>query len=167
MSENNKAAQARMRLVEVGGRTSQDLGLGRIVGEILMYLYLREDAQSLDRIEKDLKLSKAAVSVVARQLESLGLLRRVWKRGDRKSYYRTAENLATALQHGLLGFVRQKVDAVAAELEQVDGMLVEADKEQEERSETAFLRSRVRRAREMEGRLEKILKSPLLKVFVR
>jgi len=38
-----------MRLVEVGGNAAQDLGLGRIVGQIVVYLYLSEAERSLIR----------------------------------------------------------------------------------------------------------------------
>jgi len=65
-------AEIRSRLIEVAGKTSQDLGLGRIVGQILVYLYLRNGDCSLDTIGEDLGLSKASVSVAVRQLESLG-----------------------------------------------------------------------------------------------
>jgi DNA-binding transcriptional regulator GbsR (MarR family) len=166
MARTDKASEARMRLVAIGGRTAQDVGLGRIVGEILVYLYLQEEACSLDRIQADLRLSKAAVSTAARQLERLGLLRREWKRGDRRSYYRTAETMAAALQQGLLGLVRQKLDAVSAELDQADGVLAGANGTQGER-EIAFLRGRVKRARVLGDRLGKILCSPLLKIFAR
>jgi DNA-binding transcriptional regulator GbsR (MarR family) len=166
MTKRGRAVEARMRLVEIGGRTAQDLGLGRIVGEILVYLYLQEAECSLDRIEEDLRLSKAAVSTAARQLESLGLLRRVWKRGDRKSYYRTAETMAAALQQGLLGLVRQKADAMAAELERVEALLAEPGAK-EDGKDLAFLRGRVQRARVLDQRLSKILRSPLLRIFAR
>ena len=72
---DNVAQEARSRLIETGGRTSQDLGLGRIVGQILVYLYLTDGDCSLDKIGADLDLSKASVSIAARQLESLWLLR--------------------------------------------------------------------------------------------
>ena len=61
-----------MRLIETGGQTSQDLGLGRIVGQILVYLYLKPSACSLEELENDLGLSKASISIAARQLEQLG-----------------------------------------------------------------------------------------------
>ncbi len=48
-----------MRLVETGGRTSQDLGLGRIVGQILVYLYLQPAACSLEELEENLGLSQS------------------------------------------------------------------------------------------------------------
>ncbi|EKD24559.1 MAG: hypothetical protein ACD_80C00207G0001, partial [uncultured bacterium (gcode 4)] len=56
MEHEKKLQEARMRLIETGGRTSQDLGTGRIVGQILIYLYLREDESSLDGIAEDLGL---------------------------------------------------------------------------------------------------------------
>ena len=154
-----------MRLVEVGGRTSQDLGLGRILGQILVYLYLTEGECSLDQIGEELGLSKAAVSVAARQLESLGLVRRVWKRGDRKNYYRTADNIATALQQGLLAFVRQKIQGTTTELDYVNNMLEKAVENSNTDADTQFLYNRVKRARQLRDRVGRVLESPLLKIF--
>ena len=65
--------ESRKRLIETGGRMSQDLGMGRIVGQILIYLYLSPAEASLDEIEEQLELSKASVSIAARQLENFGL----------------------------------------------------------------------------------------------
>jgi len=156
-----------MRLVEMGGQTSQDLGLGRIVGQILVYLYLSEQECSLDQIGEDLGLSKAAVSVAARQLESLGLLRRVWKKGDRKNYYRTADNIATALQQGLLTFAGQKIQAVATELDQASRQLEQAVAKSNHDSETEFVYGRVKRAKLLRDRAAKILGGPLFRLFVK
>ena len=61
MVDTSKINDARLRLIETGGRTSQDLGLGRIVGQILIYLYLQPEACPLDRLEQDLGLSKAPI----------------------------------------------------------------------------------------------------------
>ncbi|MGB5687431.1 MAG: MarR family transcriptional regulator, partial [Candidatus Electrothrix sp.] len=106
MDSADNIAAARKNLVETGGRTSQDLGLGRIVGQVLVYLYLQPQECSLDVLEQELGLSKASVSVAARQLESLGLVQRVWIKGERKKYYRSAENIAQALQQGVLSMLR-------------------------------------------------------------
>ncbi len=160
-------SEIRARLVEVGGRTSQDLGLGRIVGQILVYLYLRNGDCFLDQIGEDLGLSKASVSVAVRQLESLGLLRRSWKKGDRKSYYRTADDIATALQHGLLTFVRQKMQAVGTELEYVNEMFEKADVSSNTDPDTQFLYNRIKRAKLLHDQVGQALESPLMKIFVR
>jgi len=167
ITKNDTAHEVRRRLVEVGGRTSQDLGMGRIVGQILVYLYLRDGECSLDEIGQDLGLSKAAVSVAARQLENLGVLRRSWKSGDRKTYYRTAENIATALQHGLLAFFGQKIRTVASELDSANDLLQKELSGRDSDPELQFLQGRVKRAKLLRDRASGLLESPLLKFFVK
>jgi DNA-binding transcriptional regulator GbsR (MarR family) len=122
-TRSGAAREARARLVEAGGRTSQELGLGRMVGQVLVSLYLADGERSMDEIEAELGLSKAAVSVASRQLEGLGLVTRVWRAGDRRSYYRTADNLASALQAGLLALARRKLDGAGGELDRVHDLL--------------------------------------------
>jgi len=154
--------EIRMRLIEVGGKTSQDLGMGRIVGQILMYLYLRDGECSLDQIGDDLGLSKAAVSTAVRQLESLGLLRQVWRRGDRKNYYRTADDVGSALRNGLLTFVRQKVQTVAMEIDHANKILEDEINNSGASPETHFVHSRVKRAQHLRDLAESLLENPLL-----
>lgn len=155
MKEADGIYSARMCLVETGGRTSQDLGLGRIVGQILVYLYLQPQACTLDKLETDLGLSKASVSIAARQLEHLGLIKRVWVKGERKKYYRSAENIGQALQQGLLSIIRQKVDDFGEQLETALGLLDDADESQEQ--EVQFLRKRIDRANHLQKQLYNIL----------
>jgi len=163
------ANEARRRLVESGGRISQDLGLGRIVGQIMLYLYLREKECSLDEICGELGLSKASVSIAIRQLESLGLVHPVWKKGDRKNYYRSADNIAAALQQGLLAFLRQKIHTAAIELDHVGGMLETAVGQQGAGADTdlKFLHGRVKRAKELRDSVGKVLESPILGLFLK
>lgn len=155
--------QVRKRLTEVGGRTAQDLGLGRIVGQILVHLYLSPAEQALEDIAKDLGLSKAAVSIAARQLESLGLLRRSWKSGDRKIYYRTADDIATALHQGLLMLVRNKMSLLATELQQAETELTFKDAG----TEAEFILGRVKRARKLRDNAMAVLENPVVKLLTR
>ena len=161
------AQDVRARLIELGGRTAQDLGLGRIVGQIVVYLYLKDGECSLDQIGDDLGLSKPAVSVGARQLENLGIIRRSWKKGDRKTYYRTADNIASALQQGLLSFVGQKIQSVATELDSANDALEKAMAGRRDDPEVEFVHSRVKRAKILRDRLAGILDSPLVRLFVK
>jgi len=164
---NKVTSEIRTRLVEVGGRTSQDLGLGRIVGQILVYLYLRDGDCSLDKIGEDLGLSKASVSVAVRQLENLGLLRRTWKKGDRKNYYRTADEIGTALQNGLFTFVRQKMQAVGTELNYVNEMFEKEDASSNTDTDTQFLHNRIKRAKLLHDQVSQVLESPLMKKLIK
>lgn len=159
------AREARDRLVEVGGQAAQDLGFGRIMGRIVIYLYLADGERSLDEIEHDLALSKAAVSGAARQLETLGLLRRVGRPGDRKVYYRTADNLGEVFRDGLTTLMRRKVTTFSSELEQTEALLRQADNGKED--DVTFLRSRVRRARQLSNRVERLLNSRVLRFLAR
>ncbi len=166
MEASENITTARFRLVETGGRTSQDLGLGRIVGQVLVYLYLQPDECSLDVLESDLGLSKASVSVAARQLETLGLVNRVWVKGERKKYYRSADNIASALQKGLLSIVRQKVDNFGEELDS-SMELLEGVTLQEKNRELEFLKQRVGRASNLQKRLNKVLGNPLVRLLTK
>lgn len=148
----------RQRLTEAGGRMSQDLGLGRIVGQILVFVYLRREACSLDEIGSALELSKPSCSIAARQLERLGMIVRVWRSGDRKSYYRTADNFMDALQKGLVEYFRQKLSAVGLEIEHARQLLEQLDDRAD--SETTFLVRRVQRASQLKKKADMILTSP-------
>ncbi len=166
MNPTDNIHTARSRLIETGGRTSQDFGLGRIVGQVLVYLYLQPKECSLDVLESDLGLSKASISVAARQLESLGLVSRVWVKGERKKYYRSAENIASALQQGLLSIVRQKVELFGGELD-ISMELLESAAAQDGNRDLEFLRQRVSRASKLQKRLRRVVGNPLLRLITK
>lgn len=156
--------EARNRLVEAGGKISQDLGMGRIVGQILLLLYLNPEEVSLDAMEEDLGLSKASVSIAARQLESFGLIRRVWKKGDRRSYYRTTENIGTALQQGVMTFLRQKLLIFGSELEYAQKLL-EEEGNNDHGEQVEFCQRRVQRALQLQKRFEGFISNPIINIL--
>lgn len=157
------ANEIKQRLVDTGGRMSQDLGLGRIVGQTLVYLYLTRDECSLDEICEYLQLSKASTSIAARQLERLGMIVRSWKKGDRKIYYRTADNFTKALQKGMYEYVLQKLDIVGDEIalakEEIEQLANGND------PEILFLERRINRVNELKLKTQKIVKNPLAKIL--
>ncbi len=157
------AREVRRRLAAAGGRTSHDLGLGRIVGQMVVYLYLWEGDCSLDQIAEELGLSKAAVSVAARQLEHLGLIRRTWREGDRRKYYRTADNIGIALRQGLLSIVLNKIEAMAGELDAAQAALAAGSRQE---ADLQFLAGRVKRAQVLRERADKMLGHPLLSLLI-
>ena len=165
MEDNKKLQEARMRLVETGGRVSQDFGTGRIVGQVLVHLYLQESECSLDGIGEDLGLSKSSVSIAVRQLEQLGLAKKVWKPGDKRNYYKSADNIAKALQHGVLSLVRQKVQLFGGELDSSLELINELSENTLLNDEVHFLRQRIERAQKLQNGLERILGNPLVKLL--
>ncbi len=162
--EENVALEVRMRLVEVAGRTTQDLGMGRILGQVLCDVYLAENECSLDDIGERLGLSKASISIAARQLENLGLLHRVWKAGDRKNYYRIVDDFGTALRQGLLELLRGKMRAAGAELDRAEESLNQLGNGSGN-DEIKFLENRLKRAKHLRKRAVQILDSPFMKLL--
>ena len=164
--EKQVAVEVRERLIEAAGRTTQDLGLGRIVGQVLAYIYLAKEECSLDEIGSDLGLSKASISIAARQLDSLGLVKRVWKKGDRKNYYAMVDHFASALRKGLVDLVESKVRSVSSELDQAESLLagsVDSDSDEE----IKLLQHRVKLVRRYQEMASKIISSPVVKLLGR
>jgi DNA-binding transcriptional regulator GbsR (MarR family) len=167
MQENETLATVRLRLIEAGGRASQDLGTGRITGQIMVYLYLQENECSLDDIAEELGLSKASISIAVRKLEQFGLVRNVWKSGDKRKYYRSAENIAKALQQGVLLLLRQKVQIFGDELDDSLGLIAGTSNDSNCQKEVHFLRQRIERAKKIQGRLENIMGNPIVNLLAK
>ena len=165
MEDEKILKEARMRLIETGGRTSQELGTGRIVGQVLVHLYLQENECSLDSIAEELGLSKASVSIAVRQLEQLGLARKVWKSGDKKNYFRSADNIASALQQGVLALVRQKIQLFGGELDSTLEIVKNIPRESHTRNEVMFLKQRIERAKKLQKGLDRVLGNPLVRLL--
>ncbi len=148
------------QLVDVGGAIAQDFGFSRIAGQVMVYLFLSEGERSLDEIGESLGLSKPAVSVASRQLEGLGLIRRVFGNGGRKRYYRSADDLGTALHQGILILVRNRLSMLGSELQKALEQLPEKD-----RHDLEFLRSRVNRAESLRKTISQLMESPIVKLL--
>ena len=162
--ENKITQEVRTRLVEVAGRTTQDLGMGRIIGHVLGYIYMTDGDSSLDDIGEGLGLSKAAVSIAARQLEGFGLLQRVWKKGDRKNYYRIVDHLGKALRQGVLEMVRGKIRTAGAELDHAEELLKHAGNGKNN-TEIKFLQTRLQHAQKLRSRAAQIFDNPIMKML--
>lgn len=162
--QNIITREVKTRLVEVAGRTTQDLGLGRIIGQVLGDIYMTEGDSSLDDIGHNLGLSKAAVSIAARQLESLGLLQRIWKKSDRKNYYRVVDHLGVALRRGVLELVRGKIRTAGAEIDHAEELLRHAGNDRNN-GEIKFMQTRLQHAKKLRRRAALILDNPIMKMF--
>lgn len=68
-------------------------GLSKSMGTIFAFLYLRPEPTSLDDIAAELHMSKGNVSLNIREVERLGMIRKVWSKGDRRDFYEAEENL--------------------------------------------------------------------------
>lgn len=164
-SEHAAAQEVRNRLIEAGGRAAQDLGIGRLAGQVLVFLYLQPEERSIDAIAESLGVSRAAISISARNLESLGVLRRVWHKGDRRHYYKTADNIVSALQSGILSLVRNRIRLLEQETRSAEAKLKEALAGGEANEDLVFLQRRVGRAEQIRARLSRLIDNPIVRLL--
>jgi DNA-binding transcriptional regulator GbsR (MarR family) len=74
------------------GRHFEEEGAPRIAGRLIGVLLLNVEPASLDDLVEQLQVSKASVSMNARRLEFWGIAERVTIAGDRRDFYRIAED---------------------------------------------------------------------------
>lgn len=154
----------RAKLIDVMGRTTQDVGMGRVTGQVFGIIYLSPAPCSLDDICIQLKLSKASVSIAARQLENLGVIQRQWQGGDRKVYYETARHFGIALRDGLIRMLRQKIQLAGAEIDAAM-QTVSHLKEKEDDPELKFMVKRLQRAIKLRDKMNWLFNNPIIRML--
>jgi len=170
------------RFVEEAGNTTQALGVGRVVGQLFAYLYFSEPPRTLDDMKEALGISKGSASMGVRQLEQWGAVQRVWVKGDRKDYYtandyfgQIVRNIAIDLMGKRLAALSASLDAAERELLScsVVGLLSQEPSDansatkQPNNVTTDFLRTRVRRLREFQEKINKTWNNPILKMLLK
>jgi len=90
---DHSVEQASDNFSEGIGQLFQSWGLQKSMGSVFALLYLKEGPTSLDEIAHGLSMSKGNVSLNIREAERLGLVRKIWQKGDRRDYYEAEDNL--------------------------------------------------------------------------
>ena len=67
-------------------------GFPRIAGRLMGFLLVNEGPYTLDELAEELQISKTSASTNARLLEQYGVIEHVTKPGDRRDFYRLAED---------------------------------------------------------------------------
>ncbi len=75
------------------GQLADYWGYNKVVGWIYGLLYLQDGSLSLESVAEELQVSKGNISINIREAERLGMVKKVWKKGDRKDYYEAEPNL--------------------------------------------------------------------------
>jgi len=141
----NSVEQARRDMIEAAGRTTQDFGLGRIVGQLYALLYFNPSPMSLDDMAGKLKISKASVSTNIRDLVKWSAVRKVWVAGSRRDYYEARTDFIDILRKGILPFVRGKLSSSVIAADESIKLLTSISDEdgQVDKGEKEFCRSRL------------------------
>lgn len=104
---------ANEQFIERMGLILEADGAPRIAGRVLGLLLLEPRECSLDDIAEQLQVSKGSVSTNARLLETFGAIEKVTRPGDRRDYYRIADNMHVRIMERRLERMRQVRDLLA------------------------------------------------------
>ncbi|MEY4529924.1 MAG: hypothetical protein RLZZ156_645 [Deinococcota bacterium] len=95
----------REQIIENFGQYFENYKLPRILGRVYGLLLLTDQPYlGLDQIVTELKVSKASVSTVVRQLVGFMMIEKVTRPGDRRDYYQVSPKAAlTYIQNSMRG----------------------------------------------------------------
>ena len=85
--------KARENLIYGVGAISSTWGYSKLLGQLYGLLYLNEEPMPLEQIAGELGVSKGSISLNVREGERLGMVRKVWVKGDRRDFYEADPNL--------------------------------------------------------------------------
>ncbi|MEO1021798.1 MAG: MarR family transcriptional regulator [Bacteroidota bacterium] len=85
--------ELKQRLIEAYSHAYQNLGYSSLMGKMVGLLLISPEALSLDQISEELKMSKGPISQIARRLKDHKLIEKEWVPGERKDFYRAAEDI--------------------------------------------------------------------------
>ena len=152
LNEKNNSSVA--RLCDLAARAATLIGLPRSWGQVYSVLYLSPRPLGLEDLMNLLGLSKGAVSMTVRQLEQLGLLRRVWQQGDRRDYYEAVEDFRGAIRKFLDSTLKPRLDGAAAALDALEQDIVAGNGDP---AAAAFRRARIRRLKSLRKKIASLL----------
>lgn len=80
-------------LIDAYSQAYQNLGYSSLMGKIVALLLISSKPLSLDEISEQLQMSKGPISQIARKLKDHQLIEKVWIPGERKDFYKAAEDI--------------------------------------------------------------------------
>lgn len=99
--------------VERLGVVAQGDGLPRIAGRILAYLVIHGGPVRSGDLAEQLQVSRGSISTNSRLLESLSVIERVTRPGERQDYFQLRSDPYVEMLHGYLTRLRKAREAVA------------------------------------------------------
>jgi len=158
---NEDLSKARDKFVEGIGRLAATVGVSRVIGQLYAMLFLSEKPLCLDDMVERLKISKGNASLNIRKLESLGVAKRVWVKGDRKDFYQAELDIEKIIKGGLIDIARSKMKIALDTVTETEDLIKKAQanlNEEEKRRKKLYLK-RLESAKEINNFIETMFNS--------
>jgi len=162
------------RFIEEAGATTQAIGVGRVVGQIYAFLYFSETPRNLDDMKEALGISKGSASMGVRQLEQWGAVQRIWVKGDRKDYYNANDYFGSIIRSIMTDVMGKRLAAMGQVLDAAEEELGAVGATTDHRLQTTdlntnhqFLKTRVKRLRDFQVKVNKTWNNPLVRMMLK
>ena len=136
---NENLAKAHDNFIEGIGHLASTVGLSRVIGQLYAILFLSNEPLCLDDMAERLKISKGNASVNIRELEKLGMVRKVWVKGSRKDFYEAELDLEKLIKNGIIAAAKRRMDMILETLDTTENLVKKAKEMDGEERKTAEL----------------------------
>ena len=146
--------------IEGIGHLASTVGLSRVMGQLYAMLFLSNEPLCLDDMAERLKISKGNASVNIRELEKLGMVRKVWVKGSRKDFYEAELDLGKLIKNGIVTVARRRMDMILETVIETEDLLKKTKEMNEEEKRTAELyMKRLQSVKEIHRFTEEMMKN--------
>lgn len=156
---NEDLSKACDTFVEGIGRLAATVGVSRVVGQLYALLFLSQEPLCLDDMVERLKISKGNASLNIGKLESLGVAKKVWVKGDRKDFYEAELDFEKIIKGGLIDIARSRMKIALDTVTKTEDLIKKSGgnlNEEEKRGKKLCLK-RVESAKEINNFIERML----------
>jgi DNA-binding transcriptional regulator GbsR (MarR family) len=134
MTETASSQKLKKALISAYAEAYHKMGYSTLMGKIVALLLLSPKPLSLDEICEQLEMSKGPVSQITRRLRDHHLIEKHWVPGERKDYYRAADDIFGNAFRNYRSSMRRNRDLARQFLSQADAL---------EEREGAYLKKRM------------------------
>jgi len=158
---NEDLSKARDTFIEGIGRLAATVGVSRVIGQLYAMLFLSEKPLCLDDMVERLKISKGNASLNIRKLESLGVAKRVWVKGDRKDFYEAELAFEKIIKGGLIDIARSRMKIALDAVTETEDLIKKSrgNLNEEEKKKKELYLKRLESAKEINNFIERMLNS--------
>jgi len=89
---NEKFKMVRDQIIEFNSDHQTLFSMPNTLKRLMSVMYYYEKPMTLDDMTELLGMSKASMSIAVRELDEIGLVKKIWKKGERKDIYQVEED---------------------------------------------------------------------------
>jgi DNA-binding transcriptional regulator GbsR (MarR family) len=119
VAQDDSLRAAQDRFIATWGQMAGAWGISRTMAEVHALLYITGEAMNTDEVMERLEISRGNASMSLRALVDWSIAERVYKRGDRKEYFKAEQDVWTMFRAIVRERLKREVDPLLASLYEI------------------------------------------------